>query len=191
MANLIKGFFFDLDGTLVDTHEANYYAYQKAIKTVKNIDTTDELRSRIIRGESSKNFLPGVIEHITDEEIDRINQEKKQVYPEFLHHSTVNSFLTNFLAGLQDHYHAVLVTTAKKENALAVIKYHNIEHFFTDMIFGEDVETMKPAPDAYILALKRTGLEKDEVIAFEDSVNGLRAAELAGINAVHVRSFEK
>jgi len=45
MLNLIKKLaidktylIFDLDGTLIDTDEANFLSYQEAVKNIKNID---------------------------------------------------------------------------------------------------------------------------------------------------------
>ena len=37
MASIIKGFFFDLDGTLVNTYEADFYAYRDAIEEATGI----------------------------------------------------------------------------------------------------------------------------------------------------------
>jgi beta-phosphoglucomutase-like phosphatase (HAD superfamily) len=58
MTEVIKGFFFDLDGTLVNTHEANFRAYRQAIREVVGKEANDELKERIMRGESSSKFIP-------------------------------------------------------------------------------------------------------------------------------------
>lgn len=52
------------------------------------------------------------------------------------------------------------------------------------MVTGEDVVRLKPAPDAYLLALRRLGVEAAEAIAVEDSAVGLRAARAAGLATV-------
>jgi beta-phosphoglucomutase-like phosphatase (HAD superfamily) len=49
-----------------------------------------------------------------------------------------------------------------------------------------DVERAKPNPDLYEEALSLLGLQPSEAIAFEDSVNGIRAAKGAGIFVVAV-----
>jgi len=188
--SLIKAFFFDLDGTLVDTHQANTSAYREAIKFVTSEDAGDSLHAYIKNGESSKDFLPKVVKGIGADSIKSINDKKKDLYPAQLHESRLNEFLSNFLKQMYSHSDTVLVTTAKKDNALAVLRHHGLEEYFTYMIFGDDVDNMKPKPDAYLLALKLTGLKTDEVIAFEDSGKGIEAANAAGINVVHIRSFE-
>lgn len=43
---------------------------------------------------------------------------------------------------------------------------------------------MKPAPDLYLLALRKLALEPGRIVAFEDSVMGMQAASAAGLCAV-------
>jgi len=188
--SVVKAFLFDLDGTIVDTHRANFLAYEKSIKNITNTTVDDSLSELIRAGESSISFLPKVIPGISDDTMREINSEKQRIYPEHLHESVLNEFLSTFLSQMFQHYTTVLVTTAKKNNALSVLKHHKLEGYFTHMIFGDDVENMKPSPDAYLRALEITGLQKNEVLAFEDSEKGIEAANAAGINVIHVRTFE-
>jgi HAD superfamily hydrolase (TIGR01509 family) len=57
---------------------------------------------------------------------------------------------------------------------------------FPVIVCGDDVFRRKPAPDGYYLALRRTGLTADQVIAFEDSVSGVQAAQAAGLRCVAI-----
>lgn len=52
---------------------------------------------------------------------------------------------------------------------------------FDVVVTGDDVENLKPAPDAYLQALDRLGLPPDETLAVEDSAPGLAAARAAGL----------
>ncbi len=49
---------------------------------------------------------------------------------------------------------------------------------------GDVVAHKKPAPDIYLLALDRLGLDPRDAIVVEDSANGLRAALAAGLTTV-------
>ncbi len=49
---------------------------------------------------------------------------------------------------------------------------------------GDEVAAKKPAPDVYLLALARLGLRADQALAFEDSRNGVLAAQAAGLRVV-------
>lgn len=49
---------------------------------------------------------------------------------------------------------------------------------------GDEAAAKKPAPDIFLLALARLGLEARDCLAFEDSRNGLEAALAAGLATV-------
>ena len=85
MTNTIKGFFFDLDGTLVNTHESNYRAYKQAIQEVTGKTVDDALKVEIKNGESSSVFLPRLLEGLSDDVSRQIRDRKKIVYSEHLH----------------------------------------------------------------------------------------------------------
>jgi HAD superfamily hydrolase (TIGR01509 family) len=51
---------------------------------------------------------------------------------------------------------------------------------------SDDVARHKPFPDLYLAALDGLGVEAAEAVAFEDSPNGVRAAQAAGIFCVAV-----
>ena len=52
------------------------------------------------------------------------------------------------------------------------------------VLAGDVVPTKKPAPDIYLLALERLGIDAREAIVVEDSRNGLLAAVAAGLTTV-------
>ncbi len=184
----IRGFFFDLDGTLVNTYEADYLAYRDAIQEAIGVEVAradfekthgQELRDKL------KVLAPG----FTEADFEKIAAGKKRHYRKYLHVTKMNPTLVAFLQDVAQHHKTVLVTTAKRQNALAVLEAHGIKGLFSEMVFGDDVSKPKPDPEAYQIGLKKTGLSPDEVIAFEDSESGLRAAAAAGVSAIHVRSF--
>ena len=55
---------------------------------------------------------------------------------------------------------------------------------FNGVISADDVNTGKPAPDGYQLALNRSGLQAATVLAIEDSAAGLLAATAAGLRCL-------
>lgn len=59
---------------------------------------------------------------------------------------------------------------------------------FAAVVCAEDAPRKKPDPQAYRLALQRLGCRPAEVVALEDSPNGLAAARAAGIATVVTRS---
>jgi beta-phosphoglucomutase len=54
------------------------------------------------------------------------------------------------------------------------------------VVCGDDVPNMKPAPDGYLLAARRLGVEPSRCLAIEDTPSGISAAKSAGVHVVAV-----
>lgn len=61
-----------------------------------------------------------------------------------------------------------------------------LQHEFTAVATGHDVEHRKPAPDLYLLAATRLGADPRRCIALEDSSHGIAAARAAGMRVIAV-----
>jgi HAD superfamily hydrolase (TIGR01509 family) len=59
-------------------------------------------------------------------------------------------------------------------------------HYFDVIKCKEDVRQIKPAPDLFLAALGALQLRAEEALVFEDSLNGVLAAQAAGIHVVAV-----
>lgn len=84
-----------------------------------------------------------------------------------------------------------IVTSAPRELALLRIKAAGIP-VPALMVTAEDVTRGKPAPDCFLLAAKRLGVEARDCLVFEDAPAGIAAGEASGasvmvISATHVR----
>ncbi|WP_184962978.1 HAD family hydrolase [Nonomuraea endophytica] len=60
--------------------------------------------------------------------------------------------------------------------------------WFDHLVTADGGIAVKPAPDLYLLALRRCGLRAEEVLALEDSEVGVAAARAAGLRCVAVPS---
>jgi HAD superfamily hydrolase (TIGR01509 family) len=58
--------------------------------------------------------------------------------------------------------------------------------FFDVVCTQEDVESVKPEPDLFLLALERLSIQADQAVVIEDSPNGILAARRAGIFVIAV-----
>jgi HAD superfamily hydrolase (TIGR01509 family) len=60
---------------------------------------------------------------------------------------------------------------------------------FDAIVTSDDVEHAKPAPDIYLLACSRLGVEPADAVALEDSASGVAAAKAAGLTCIAVPQF--
>jgi HAD superfamily hydrolase (TIGR01509 family) len=187
--NTLKGFFFDLDGTLVNTYEADFLAYRDAIEEVTGVRVERE-DFMVTNGMEMREKLKFLTPDINPEQIPDVAAGKKKHYKKYLHLTIPNKTLISFLSDMANDHVIALVTTAKKQNAEAVIEAHGIAQYFSVSVYGDEVSNSKPHPESYLLALERAGLDAEEVLAFEDSKSGIDAAHAAGIRTIHIRSFQ-
>jgi HAD superfamily hydrolase (TIGR01509 family) len=72
--------------------------------------------------------------------------------------------------------------------SLAIVGFESI---FDVLVSGHDVAAPKPAPDPYLEACRRLGVEAGPgVIALEDSPTGVAAARAAGLTVIGVPSVD-
>jgi len=71
------------------------------------------------------------------------------------------------------------------------IELAGFEDFFQVILSAHEVEAPKPAPDPYLEACRRLGVEPGpEVVALEDSPTGVAAARAAGLTVIGIPSVE-
>ena len=63
-----------------------------------------------------------------------------------------------------------------------------VTDLFSVVVTAEDVAHGKPAPDLFLLAAQRMGVEPAQCLVFEDSLLGIEAANRAGMGSVLVAS---
>lgn len=181
---------FDLDGTLFDTKNVNFNAYNQALLNCGFSEKIDyKFYCDYCNGNNYKIFLPRIVKKISEEQLEAVHEEKKRLYKSFLGMARMNKHLFSFIKLIRDEYAVAIVTTASKTNSYEILKEFNVTDEFDYIITQEDVGNTKPDPECYELAIKRAELNKADAIIFEDSETGLKAAEASGINYVRVYGY--
>ncbi len=79
-----------------------------------------------------------------------------------------------------------LASSANRPVIDAVLSGAGLTGEFAATVSGEEVDRGKPAPDVYLAALAKLGVEPVRAAAVEDSTNGLRAAAAAGMAVIAI-----
>jgi HAD superfamily hydrolase (TIGR01509 family) len=83
-----------------------------------------------------------------------------------------------------------LASSANRPVIDAVLAGSGLADVFGATVSGEEVARGKPAPDIYLEAARRLGVDPARSAAVEDSTNGLRAAVAAGMLVVALPNRE-
>jgi HAD superfamily hydrolase (TIGR01509 family) len=79
-----------------------------------------------------------------------------------------------------------LASSSNRELIDLVLDVSGLAPFFRVTVSSEEVPRGKPAPDVYLDAARRLGVAPDHCAAVEDSRNGIRSAEAAGMRVVAI-----
>ena len=79
-----------------------------------------------------------------------------------------------------------LASSSNREVIDTVLELAGIAHLFRATVSSEEVEHGKPAPDVYLEAARRLGVDPTSCAAVEDSANGIRSARAAGMRVIAI-----
>ena len=87
----------------------------------------------------------------------------------------------------RDHFGKIPLAVASggtRQSIGQVLAHLNIRHLFQAVVTSEDVARQKPAPDIFLEAARRLGVEPQYCRAYEDTDFGMQAIRAAGMEAV-------
>ncbi len=191
----LKSVFWDLDGTLADTElQCHRLAFNKAFDHLKlnwNWDVSSYIDLLQISGGRNriKFYSDDHGYNISSTQIQQIHLLKQQYYNETLYTNSlklrpgVNRLLQELY---QLGVNQWIVTTSDINSVLPFIKLSidNYKAIFSGYITSNDVSSLKPDPEAYLLALKKSGSHFENSIVIEDSINGLESAKSANLKCI-------
>lgn len=186
----IRGFLFDLDGTLVDSERETAEAMARALHRGQGIAITQEDRDFIV-GRSWLAIYDRLATHYPQlawsraETIAQTQLLRDEVFTEM--GITVLPGARAALAWTAGLPRA-LVTGSSRGEVAQVLPRIGPEAAFPVIVAAEDVARSKPAPDGYLAAIAQLGLHPAECLVIEDSIAGIAAGRSAGCIVVACRA---
>jgi HAD superfamily hydrolase (TIGR01509 family) len=79
-----------------------------------------------------------------------------------------------------------VASSSNREIIDAVLALSGLSRYFRATVSSEEVARGKPAPDVYLEAARRIGVDPQDCAAIEDSHNGIRSAKAAGMRVIAI-----
>jgi HAD superfamily hydrolase (TIGR01509 family) len=92
--------------------------------------------------------------------------------------------------GLAARWPLGLASSSNREAIELVLELSGLGGRFTVTLSSEEVARGKPAPDVYLEAARRLDVAAPACVAIEDSENGIRSANAAGMRVIAVPNAE-
>ncbi len=174
----VKAVLFDLDGVIIDSHDAWFRIFNQTRKKFKLPEISAKEFDESVWGGSVENDAKRYFKDVGEEELGRIYKN------DFLgakDNVKINPYAHFALKNLKEKgIKAGIVTNSYKKIANGILEHHGIKDSFDVIITGNDVENGKPAPDSILKACKILGIKPEEALYVGDTKIDIAAGKNAG-----------
>jgi HAD superfamily hydrolase (TIGR01509 family) len=181
---MVSAIVFDLDGVLIDSESTWDEARRDLVRRrggrwlpeaqTAMMGMSSPEWSRYMHDKLGVEMAPP---DISTAVIDRLEQIYRQRLP-------LLPGAREAVAALADQWPLGLASSSNRPIIDLVLAAAGLDGSFAATVSSEEVDRGKPAPDVYLEAARRLGVDTTACVAVEDSTNGLRAAAAAGMLVV-------
>lgn len=179
---------WDMDGTLVDTAELHFRAWEKLVGELDRPFTRADFAATFgRRNPEILDYLFG--KRFNDREVAELGDRKEEYYKAAARHGVsllpgVRELLTELReAGFKQ----AIGSSAPRGNLDLIVRLTHTEPFFDAIVSMEDTQRGKPDPQVFLVAAQKLGIEPARSVVLEDAVAGVQAARAGGMKCIAVR----
>jgi HAD superfamily hydrolase (TIGR01509 family) len=183
----MQGLIFDFDGLILDTELPSFQTWQEIYETY---GCSLPLSTYATCIGSPGAFDPHAhLEAQIGRSLDRehLRAQRRQRYLELTESQVLLPGVRDYIvAAKQLGLKLAVASSSQREWVASHLSHFGLSAYFDSIRCGDEATRVKPDPELYHLVLEELGLQADQVIALEDSPNGVLAAKRAGIFCVVV-----
>lgn len=184
-AHPFKAYIFDCDGTIADTMPLHFRAWTRAMQEHGGQFPEDLFYAW--GGTPTRKIVEQLNEKFgTSMDPDAVLPDKERYFveliPEVLPVEPVVAIARQFHGTAP----MAIASGGHREIVVKTLEALHLLELFDTIVTIEDVEHGKPAPDTFLEAARRLGVEPESCLVFEDSPTGIAAANAAGMQSVFV-----
>jgi beta-phosphoglucomutase family hydrolase len=185
-----QGLIFDCDGTLANTMPLHWRAW--SLITQRHGLHFPEDRFYSLGGVPSRDILRMLAEE-QGRSLDHIAvaHEKEEAYLPLMAEVEPIHAVVEIAKAHHGKIPMAVASGGTQKIICEVLEHLKIRHLFAAVVTCEMVTNQKPAPDIFLEAARRIGVDPKLCRAYEDTDLGLTAIRAAGMDAVDVRQWHK
>lgn len=179
---------WDLDGTLADTSELHYHAWQETMGALNVPYDYAEFVAGF--GRNNRSVLAEKFQVDPSSEYIREIADKKEAMVRKLLPSTDLQLLPGVAEALRTlaaaGVHQAISSSGPMANIVAFVNKLDIGDYFLCVLSGATLARGKPHPDLFLMTAAAVGAEPGSCIVVEDSIHGIEGARRAGMASIAV-----
>lgn len=188
----MKAIIFDFNGTLYWDSQLHYDAWREFSKIIRGYSFTDEEMREKMFGHTNEDIIEYAIgKKPTKEMVEKYGKEKEALYRKRclleLEKFKLAPGATELLDYLKENnIPRTIATMSEWDNVEFYIKHFKLEKWFDlDKITYSDGKIPgKPAPDIFLIAASKLGINPKDCLVVEDAIAGINSAKNAGIGKI-------
>ena len=181
---------WDVDGTLLDSAEYHWLAWQETMAAEGHAVTYEQFISTF--GQRNETILRGWLgPDLTARELDRIAEEKERRYRHLIQTRGVECLpgVRRWLKRLHgEGWRQAVASSAPLINIQTILEALAIGGCFDAIVSSEDVQRGKPDPQVFLAAAAKVAVPPQRCIVVEDAPAGIEGGRRAGMHTIGVRS---
>ncbi len=183
---MIDAVVFDLDGLLLDTEQLWDEVREELAR--ERGGRWHERAQRDMMGMSSPEWSRYMHDEIgLSESPAEINAEVvRRMQERYREHLPLLPGAAEAVRRIAARWPLGLASSSNRELIDLALELAGLTALFRATVSSEEVPRGKPAPDVYLEAARRLGIEPSHTAAVEDSHNGIRSAKAAGMHVVAI-----
>ena len=183
-----KAFVFDMDGVIFDSERAVIESWKIIAPQYGITDIEEHCYSVIGRNAdmTRKLFKERYGDELPYDEM--VSRRREIIWKMFEENKVaVKPGVRELLGFLKENGFKIALASSTAYDLVArELKIAELIDYFDEIVCGNMVSRSKPAPDIFLEACRRIGVEPGNCVAVEDSFNGIRAAHSAGLYTIMV-----
>jgi len=178
-------YLFDCDGTIVDSMPLHYVAWKKALGEWNCL--FEEALFYAWGGRPVKEIIAALNEmQGLAMPVDALAKRKEELYFDLEDELKAIPEVIEHIEAKHGHIPLAVVSGSRRASVLHSLSALGLTDKFDVLVCAEDYARGKPAPDCFLTAAERLGVEPKECLVFEDTDMGIEAARAAGMSWVRV-----
>ncbi|OLS12369.1 MAG: pyrophosphatase PpaX [Promethearchaeota archaeon CR_4] len=177
-----RGYIFDIDGTIMDSHDGHYHAWDRTTRAHSKTYTKEQIVKHF--GKTTAQIAIELL-HLTDPEIiERVSREKAGYFLEEIPSLKLFDGVIDVFTKVKEGKARLCLASSNERNVIEkIIHDFNLGQLVDASVSLDDITKGKPDPEMILKSAQKLHLDPRECVMVGDTIYDIQAGQRAGCRA--------